>query len=163
MNEVQQGRFREDLYYRLNVYPITIPALRSRKSDIPLLVDHFIKKFALEFKKDIRNISKADLTRLAEYDWPGNIRELINLIERSVISSESDTLRIAWQKNHDSHQEQSKSVSFISVMERDHILNVLKNSNWKINGENGAAEKLGLNPNTLRSRMKKLHIFREEP
>ncbi len=162
MGDVHRGRFREDLYYRLNVYPITIPSLRNRKSDIPLLVDHFIKKYALEFRKDIRHISKADLGRLVEYDWPGNIRELINLIERSVISSSGDTLKIDWEKNHNGVQEPLKSVSSIRDLERDHILKVLKEVQWKINGENGAAEKLGLNPNTLRSRMKKLNISREE-
>jgi PAS domain S-box-containing protein len=162
MNEVRRGHFREDLYYRLNVYPITIPSLRNRKTDIPLLVDHFIRKFALEFKKDIHNISKADLNRLMEYDWPGNIRELINLIERSVISSTGDTLRIAWEKNHNGGQEQPRSVSSIKDLEREHILKILHETHWKINGENGAAEKLGLNPNTLRSRMKKLNISREE-
>ncbi|HLO79816.1 MAG TPA: sigma 54-interacting transcriptional regulator [Chitinophagaceae bacterium] len=162
LGEVRQGRFREDLYYRLNVYPITIPSLRARKSDIPLLVDHFIKKFALEFKKEIRNISKADIGRLEEYDWPGNVRELINLIERSVISSSGDTLKIVWEKNHNGDHSQNKSGSTIRELEREHILKVLHESNWKINGEQGAAEKLGLNPNTLRSRMKKLNIFREE-
>ena len=162
MSEVKRGRFREDLYYRLNVYPITIPSLRNRKTDIPLLVDHFIRKFALEFKKDIQNISKADLNRLMEYDWPGNIRELINLIERSVISSSGETLRIAWEKNHNGDHEHSRSVSSIKDLEREHILKILHETHWKINGANGAAEKLGLNPNTLRSRMKKLNISREE-
>lgn len=163
MAEVRQGNFREDLYYRLNVYPITIPPLRTRKSDIPLLMDHFIRKFALEFNKDIRHISKADITRMTEYNWPGNIRELINLIERSVISSSGDTLRIVWDNNHHNGDHDIQSpVSSIRELERDHILRVLKESNWKINGANGAAERLGLNPNTLRSRMKKLNIFREE-
>jgi PAS domain S-box-containing protein len=161
ISEVRQGRFREDLYYRLNVYPITIPSLRNRKSDIPLLADHFIKKYALEFRKDIRQISKADLGRLVEYDWPGNIRELINLIERSVISSSGDILKIDLGKNHNGGHEPQGSISSIRDLERDHILKVLKESHWKINGENGAAEKLGLNPNTLRSRMKKLNITRE--
>ncbi|HSF45118.1 MAG TPA: sigma 54-interacting transcriptional regulator, partial [Chitinophagaceae bacterium] len=162
MNEMKRGRFREDLYYRLNVYPITIPSLRNRKTDIPLLVDHFIRKYAIEFKKDIHNISRADLNRLMEYDWPGNIRELINLVERSVISSTGDTLRIAWEKNHNGGQEKPRSVSSIKDLEREHILKILHETHWKINGENGAAEKLGLNPNTLRSRMKKLNISREE-
>ena len=100
MHDVKAGRFREDLFYRLNVYPITVPSLRKRKEDIPLLVDHFIKKYALEFNKHIENISRADLNRLIEYSWPGNIRELINLIERSIITSNSETLKIDWEQNH---------------------------------------------------------------
>jgi DNA-binding NtrC family response regulator len=126
-------------------------------------MDHFIRKFAMEFNKDIRHISKADITRITEYSWPGNIRELINLIERSVISSTGDTLKIAWDNNHhNGDQDLQSPVSSIRELEKDHILRILKESNWKINGANGAAEKLGLNPNTLRSRMKKLNIFREE-
>jgi transcriptional regulator of acetoin/glycerol metabolism len=97
-----------------------------------------------------------------EYDWPGNIRELINVLERSVISSVGDTLKITWENNHNGDHDPSKSAYSIRDLERDHILKVLKDSNWKINGQQGAAEKLGLNPNTLRSRMKKLNIFREE-
>jgi PAS domain S-box-containing protein len=162
MNEVKEERFRKDLFYRLNVYPITIPALRNRKSDIPLLVDHFVKLFATEFNKDIRNISKADLQRLEEYQWPGNIRELINLVERSVILSHGETLRIAWERTADRDRPESRPVSSIHDFERDHILRVLKDTNWRINGEDGAAERLGLNPNTLRSRMKKLNIVRGE-
>jgi transcriptional regulator with GAF, ATPase, and Fis domain len=157
--EVNTSHFREDLYYRLNVFPVTIPALRNRKEDIPLLVNHFVKKFSDEHRKQIENISKADLVRLTEYSWPGNIRELINVIERSIISSKSNTLRLEWI---DSLTGTTVSSFSIEEVERAHILKVLKESNWKINGQDGAAVKLGLNPNTLRSRLKKLNISKSD-
>ncbi|HEX5152990.1 MAG TPA: sigma 54-interacting transcriptional regulator [Parafilimonas sp.] len=159
LSETAAGRFREDLYYRLNVFPITIPALRNRKEDIPLLVNYFVKKAAEEHKKVIENISKADMVRLTAHLWPGNIRELINLIERSVISSQGNTLKLDWLSNNTSAEKLVLHFS-IEEVERNHILKVLNESNWKINGEDGAAAKLGLNPNTLRSRLKKLNISR---
>lgn len=162
MHDVKAGRFREDLFYRLNVYPITVPSLRNRKEDIPLLVDHFIKKYALEFNKHIENISRADLNRLIEYSWPGNIRELINLIERSIITSNSETLKVNWEQNHQySNMDEHPGLSSIKELEKEHILRILKECNGKINGPEGAAERLGINPNTLRSRMKKLNITRD--
>jgi len=159
LNEVKIGRFREDLYYRLNVFPITIPALRNRKEDIELLVRYFVKKFSEEHHKQIENISKADMIRLREYPWPGNIRELINVIERSIISSKSNTLKLDWINNNQVSTETNLTLS-IEEVERTHILKVLQESNWKISGDDGAAVKLGLNPNTLRSRLKKLSISR---
>jgi PAS domain S-box-containing protein len=162
LQDVKAGRFREDLFYRLNVYPITVPSLRNRKEDIPLLTDYFIKKYSLEFNKHIENISRADMNRLIEYNWPGNIRELINLIERSIITSNGETLKIDWEQNHHhSNLEEHHGVSSIKDLEREHILRILKECNGKINGPEGAAEKLGINPNTLRSRMKKLNITRD--
>jgi PAS domain S-box-containing protein len=165
LKAVKEGHFREDLYYRLNVFPITIPALRKRKEDIPLLVRHFVKRFADEHNKQIENISKADLIRLTEYQWPGNIRELINVIERSIISTQGNTLKLDWL-NASPHALQpptdiSDAVS-IEEVERLHIVKILKDCRWKINGDDGAAAKLGLHPNTLRSRMKKLDIVRAE-
>lgn len=160
LSEATTGRFREDLYYRLNVFPITIPALRNRKEDIPFLVKYFVQKFSEDHKKTIENVSRADMARLCDYTWPGNVRELINLIERSVISSNGNTLKLDWV-NSNAHKEAISSFSMEEV-ERAHILKVLKECNWKINGDNGAAVKLGLNPNTLRSRLKKLNIFRNE-
>lgn len=162
LQDVKAGRFREDLFYRLNVYPITVPSLRNRKEDIPLLTDHFIKKYSLEFNKNIENISRADLNRLIEYNWPGNIRELINLIERSIITSNGETLKIDWEQNHHhSNMDEHQGISTIKELEREHILRVLKECNGKINGPEGAADRLGINPNTLRSRMKKLNITRD--
>lgn len=159
-NEVSAGRFREDLYYRLNVFPITIPALRNRKEDIPLLVKHYVKKISHEHHKQVENISRADMRRLINYPWPGNIRELINVIERSIISSERNMLKLEWPNaNVFSDIIQSSSMEEV---ERAHILKVLNECNWKINGNNGAAARLGLNPNTLRSRLKKLNILRSE-
>jgi len=161
LNEVRIGHFREDLYYRLNVFPITIPPLRTRGEDIPLLVKHFIKEFSQEHHKQIENVSKGDMIRLCDYSWPGNIRELINVIERSVISSKSHTLKLDWQTDI-SIETTYLSSSSMEEVGRAHILKVLIECNWKISGNDGAAVKLGLNPSTLRSRLKKLNIIRNE-
>jgi PAS domain S-box-containing protein len=160
-NDVKAHRFREDLFYRLNVYPITIPPLRNRKVDIPFLVNYLVNKTAEDHHKEIENISKADMIRLVEYPWPGNVRELVNVIERSVISSEGRTLKLDWLTDNQP-QEQELSLSMEEI-DRTHILKVLRGCGWKISGPDGAAEKLGLNPNTLRSKIKKLHIVRDEP
>jgi formate hydrogenlyase transcriptional activator len=159
--EVEEGNFRRDLYYRLNVFPITIPPVRSRGKDIELLIHYFVERKGKKHSKKIQNISRADMNRLLEYSWPGNVRELKNVIERSVISSEDGTLRLDWfnqgmaKNNHGGNGNSS-----LEQMERDHILKVLEESGWKINGEGGAAEKLNLHPNTLRSKMKRLNINR---
>lgn len=161
--EVQQGRFREDLYYRLNIFPITIPSLRSRKDDIPILIAYFVELKGIKHNKKIQHISKADINRLCEYDWPGNIRELKNVIERSVISANSDTLKLDWWghnfelKNNHFH---AGALVSLEQVEKDHIIKLLEDCNWKISGDNGAAVKLGINPSTLRSRIKKLNITR---
>jgi len=161
LNEVKTGHFREDLYFRLNVFPITIPALRNRKEDIPMLVTHFVKKFSGVHSRQIENVSKADMFRLCEYAWPGNIRELINVIERSIISSNGSTLKLDWLTSHiPQHEIETVSALSMEEVEKAHILKVLKECNWKINGDDGAAAKLGLHPNTLRSRLKKLNISR---
>jgi PAS domain S-box-containing protein len=161
LNEVRIGHFREDLYYRLNVFPITIPPLRNRREDIPLLVKHFIKEFSQEHNKQFENVSKGDMIRLNDYSWRGNIRELINVIERSVISSKGKTLKLDWL-NDTSTETALLSSSSIEDVERAHILKVLTECNWKISGSDGAAGKLGLNPSTLRSRLKKLNIIKNE-
>jgi PAS domain S-box-containing protein len=155
--EVADGRFRSDLLYRLNVFPISIPALRNRKEDLDGLIGHFIQKKSEKYGKSFQQITKADLYRLYEYPWPGNIRELGNLIERSIIQSEGDTLKLQWLENG---LPESHSVS-MEEMEKEHIIKILNECSWKINGVNGAAEKLDMNPNTLRSRMKKLNITRD--
>jgi PAS domain S-box-containing protein len=155
--EVAEGRFRSDLLYRLNVFPISIPALRNRKEDLDLLIASFIKMKSVKYGKTFQQISKADLNRLFEYPWPGNIRELRNLIERSVIQSEGDTLKLQWLE-HGLPESPSASLEEI---EKQHIMRVLKDCSWRINGVNGAAERLDMNPNTLRSRMKKLNITRD--
>ena len=157
--EVQQGNFRSDLYYRLNVFPITIPPLRNRKEDLPLLIHHFMDQNCKTYHRNLEQISRANLEHLLNYDWPGNIRELRNVIERSVIVSQGKTLQLDWWVE--------ETVSKIPAgdhtlghIERDHIISVMERCHWKINGENGAAEILAMHPNTLRSKMKKLDIKR---
>jgi PAS domain S-box-containing protein len=158
--EVQQGRFRDDLFYRLNVFPITIPALRNRIGDLPLLINHFIYLKSKKYNKQLEQISKADMQRLIEYSWPGNVRELKNVIERSVIASEGTTLKLSWFLDETHVGENGVNESTLEQIERQHIIKIMESCHWKINGENGAAEKLNMHPNTLRSRMKKLGISR---
>lgn len=158
--EAQQGRFRDDLFYRLNVFPITIPPVRKRKEDLPLLINHFISSESKKYKRQLEQISKADMQRLMEYTWPGNVRELKNVIERSVIASEGNTLKLSWFLDESTHSENGVSESTLEQIERQHIIKVMESCHWKINGDNGAAEKLDMHPNTLRSKMKKLGISR---
>lgn len=161
--EVQEGNFREDLYYRINVFPITIPPLRKRKEDIPELMEYFTHQFQKKYDKKITGISKKSYVVASKYNWPGNIRELQNVIERAVISSRGDTLRIdvldgsSIVGKPDQGTQESGPVKLDDV-ERIHILKILEQCNWRIHGENGAAELLDINPSTLRSRMKKLDI-----
>jgi PAS domain S-box-containing protein len=158
--EVKEGRFRDDLFYRLNVFPITIPTLRNRKEDIPMLVQSFIDRNSRKHGKTFENISKADMNHLCEYNWPGNIRELKNVIERSVINSENNTLRLDWFYQGIKDKIHLAPPLSMDQMEKEHIMKVLLESHWRISGEGGAAEKLVMHPNTLRSRMKKLNITR---
>jgi len=160
LNEVRESRFREDLYYRLNVFPITVPPLRNRQEDIPLLVAHFVRQFSEQHGKNVQNISKADMMRLKQYSWPGNVRELINVMERSIISTTTNTLRLEWL--HQAVSPEPALYFSMEEVERAHILKILRESNWKISGDDGAANKLGLHPNTLRSRLKRLNITRAE-
>lgn len=158
--EVTQGRFRDDLFYRLNVFPITIPALRKRSGDLPLLINHFIRLESQKYNKQPDQISKADMQRLMEYSWPGNVRELKNIIERSVIASEGNTLKLDWFLSKVPDESGVVAENTLEQIERQHIIKVMESCHWKINGENGAAEKLDMHPNTLRSKMKKLGITR---
>jgi transcriptional regulator with GAF, ATPase, and Fis domain len=161
-SETEQGRFRDDLYYRLNVYPIVIPPLRERKEDIPMLIHYFIDRESKKHGKSFNNISKADINRLCEYDWKGNIRELRNVIERSVISSENNqSLRLDWFHPEAKDPKGPSGPASLEQIERAYILKVLEECHWRISGERGAAEKLVMNPNTLRSKMKKLNINRQ--
>ena len=170
-NSVNSKEFRSDLYYRLNVFPIYSPPLRQRKEDIPLLVNHFCKKHGVKLGKKITSIPKATLDLLSSYDWPGNVRELENIIERGLIISTSETLELGEWKPSPSSTNSSRRVEIndtpklstsknIGEVERQHILEVLKSTNWKIRGANGAAAILGLNPTTLEARMKKFGISR---
>lgn len=154
--DIVSGRFRSDLYYRLNVFPIDVPALRQRQIDIPLLARFFLAKYTQKFGKRLTDIDPAGLTHLCQYTWPGNVRELQNVIERAVILSPGPLLEIAPL----SAPIQNRSAGFktLEAVEREHIIHTLKQTAWVISGPKGAAAILGLNPNTLRSRMLKLGI-----
>jgi chemotaxis protein methyltransferase CheR len=153
--EISEGRFREDLFYRLSVFPLTIPPLRKRKDDIPMLVQYLIDKFSKKLGKKIETISQTTLSKLQNYSWPGNIREMENIIERSIITSADSNLEVDLPKVSNSTQN-----GFLSLeeMERNHISNILKETNWRISGSDGAAAILNINSSTLRSRIKKLGI-----
>ncbi|HMK64577.1 MAG TPA: sigma 54-interacting transcriptional regulator [Thermodesulfobacteriota bacterium] len=152
---VKNGTFREDLYYRLNVFPISVPPLRNRPDDLPLLVDNFAQEISKRFNKHIESVSRKDLESLKAYPWPGNVRELRNVVERSVILSQSKVLRI---KIPDGPVTESGSTLTLKDLERNHILSVLKKTRWRVSGENGAAAILDIHPKTLFSRMKALGI-----
>ena len=161
--EIRNGRFREDLFYRLNVFPITIPPLRQRTEDIPLLVHHFITKFNKKMGKKIESISKETMKALQEYSWPGNVRELESVIERAVITSQGTTLQVLdrFDTFPKAGEMNGPDVKALADLEQDHILQVLKATGWRIEGKNGAALLLGLNPSTLRARMRKYGIVRQ--
>ncbi len=162
-DEIRKGRFREDLFYRLNVFPITIPPFRQRKEDIPLLVDYFVAKFNKKTGKKIETVSKDTLNVLQEYDWPGNVRELESIIERAVITSQGTGLQILDRFVNSlkaGEQEARNDGKALGEMEHDYILQVLQKTAWRIEGETGAAVILGLNPSTLRGRMRKYGIRR---
>jgi transcriptional regulator with GAF, ATPase, and Fis domain len=151
---VRIGKFREDLFYRLNVFPITVPPIRNRKGDIRLLSEHFLKVFAKKMGKSFSGIPEEELKNLEEYDWPGNVRELENVIERGVIMSPGTRFRTPKLGSY--NQETSeKPVLTLAENEKQHILWALEKTNWKISGPGGAAELLEINYGTLRSRMKK--------
>ncbi|BAV06487.1 Transcriptional regulator containing GAF, AAA-type ATPase, and DNA-binding Fis domains [Filimonas lacunae] len=163
--EVQAGRFRSDLYYRLNVVPITLPPLRKRKEDIPALVSHFIERYAQNAGKKINNISHKAMEMLMGYDWPGNIRELEHLIERTVLltntSSIKEVLLPAGAKKAGTYHEEEFVVKPLDEMEREYILKVIKHCKGRISGPNGAAVKLNMPSTTLTSKMQRLGIKKE--
>ncbi|MGH7970273.1 MAG: sigma 54-interacting transcriptional regulator, partial [Limisphaerales bacterium] len=178
---VSEGKFRSDLFYRLNVLPLCVPPLRERQGDVPLLAAFFLQKFARKFHKPIKRVSEEAVRWLAGYHWPGNVRELQNVIERAVVLSQGDTLTVGaaldlspapydGRREEVEHPErkisqpsainsQPSSGSLLEV-ERRHIESVLVQAGWMIEGERGAARILDLNPSTLRSRMQKLGITR---
>ncbi len=177
---VREGKFRSDLYYRLNVVPISVPALRERAGDVPLLTTFFMQRFARKFSKQVSRVSEETMRQLAAYAWPGNIRELQNIIERAVVLSQGTTLSLSagfdatpgWEarpapaapvaktKPVESAQPEAAKAGALEEVERRHIESVLRQTNWMIEGERGAARILNLNPSTLRSRMQKLGIKR---
>src|SRR5262245_6131612 len=171
---VMQGRFRPDLYYRLNVVPVRVPSLRERRSDIPHLVRFFVQRFAKKFAKNVEAVSREAMDRLERYPWNGNIRELQNVIERAVVLSSNPVLMLnenllptsfSWDRpggpaGTAADTGTSPSVESLEEIERSHICRVLEKSGWVVEGPRGAAKSLDLNPNTLRSKMKKLGIRR---
>jgi formate hydrogenlyase transcriptional activator len=158
---IEKKEFREDLYYRLNVFPITSPPLRERKEDIPLLVKHFLQKYEGKMGKKINNVSSKVIDALMLYDWPGNIRELENLVERAMIISPGNTLEFGdWLPTTHITTTGKSTLHKLEDVEKEHILEILKKVNWKVSGEKGAAKILGLNPTTLEAKMKKLGIKR---
>jgi len=159
-SEVQNGRFREDLFYRLNVFPVSLPPLRMRSEDIPQLVRHFINKYARKCGKHIETVSKSTMQILQDYEWPGNVRELEHIIERAVITSQGSALELVDYLDLKTCDKPEDSLKDLETMEREYILKVLQKTRWKIDGEGGAAGILGLNPSTLRFRIKKLDITR---
>lgn len=157
---VKEGRFREDLYYRLNVFPISVPPLRERREDIPLLVWAMIKEFSISFEKKIERIPRKSMDDMENYHWPGNIRELRNAVERAMILTNGPSLFVDMPDI--SASASTPSMSFAD-MERNHIISVLDRTRWRVRGRDGAAEILGLKPTTLDSKMKKLCIRRNAP
>ena len=161
--EVKNGRFREDLFYRLNVFPITMPPLRQRKDDIPLLVSHFVTKFNAKIGKKIETVSKDTLSALQEYHWPGNVRELESVIERAIIISQGTALQVLdrFDTFRKAEEPGGQEIKALVELEHEHILRVLQKTGWRIEGKNGAAVLLGLNASTLRARMRKYGIVRQ--
>jgi len=159
--EVRAGVFREDLYYRLNVFPIELPPLRERLEDIPLLVQFFVDRFSRKAAKAITGVSDAAMARLKAYAWPGNVRELANVLERAIIVCEGRTLdEVDLQVLH-APEERSFAAKTLDEVEKRHIEQVLRECNGVIEGPGGAAKRLGLHPATLRSRMRKLGVERQ--
>ena len=156
---IADGTFREDLFYRLNVFPIRVPPLRDRSEDIPSLVWLFVDEFSRAFGKQIDSIPRQDMEALQRYSWPGNIRELRNVVERAMIIATSRRLRIVLPVRSEVKGPAMRSLKMADV-ERDHVRNVLESTGWRIRGNGGAAELLGLQPTTLETRMLKLGLAR---
>jgi len=160
---VKAGDFREDLFYRLNVFPMTLPPLRERGKDIAIIVQSFVDRFSQKMGKQINIIPQSVMDELSSYAWPGNVRELENIIERAVILSNGNTLKLQDRLatvNKLKQGTDDSSFKTYSVMEKDYIIKVLEHTHWRVSGEQGAATILEMHPNTLRSRMSKLGIKR---
>jgi formate hydrogenlyase transcriptional activator len=158
---VEEGKFRSDLYYRLHVFPLTVPPLRERREDIPLLVRYFTQMYAKRMTRAIRDIPSASIEALTAYDWPGNIRELQNIIERSVILSSGHTLEVRFPESGKCGAQLARNGRIVESIERERILRALGESRGKVGGAAGAAARLGLRRTTLQSRMKRLNIARQ--
>jgi transcriptional regulator with GAF, ATPase, and Fis domain len=160
--EVRKGRFREDLWYRLNVFPITVPPLRQRQADIPLLVKAFVQRFNRKIGKEVTRIPPQVIKNMRQYPWPGNVRELENVIEQAFINTNGPVLHLARELNTPLPAATASPSESLEEVERTHILQVLDKVGWKIDGKQGAAARLKINPSTLRSRMRKLNIVRNQ-
>ena len=160
---VKEGRFRTDLYYRLNVFPLTVPPLRSRPDDIPVLVWHFVRKYAERMNRRIDTILAQDMALMVGYPWPGNVRELQNFIERSVILSLDTVLRPPLQELKIGAKNAPAKIRTLADAERDVIQEALRSTDWVIGGENGAAVRLGVKRTTLLYKMRRLGILRPKP
>jgi transcriptional regulator with GAF, ATPase, and Fis domain len=159
---VLEDAFREDLFYRLNVFPIQVPPLRERADDIPLLVWHFVEEFSRTLDKKIDAIPRENLAALQAYAWPGNIRELRNVVERAMIAATGSRLTIALPRPHAPAPAPGKTPMRLVDVEREHILSVLESTGWRIRGAGGAAERLGLRPTTLETRMARIGLKRRK-
>lgn len=158
-DDVREKIFRNDLYYRLNVFPIQVPPLRDRCDDIPPLIRHFVREFNEKMGKSVEDVPKATMENLCRYLWPGNVRELRNIIERGMILAKGSTLRVSPPKTREVEVNGSKALSLDEVQKK-HIIEVLERTGWKVRGAGGAAEILEMKPSTLESRMAKLGIKR---
>ena len=158
--DVREGRFRRDLFYRLNVFPITLPTLRQRRSDIPLLVWHLVERLGRTLRRKIDTIPDDVMEALRNHDWPGNVRELENVVQRALIVSRGSTLSLneAWQPALETPVASASAT--LTDVERRHIVRILDDVRWRIEGAGGAAQILGMKPSTLRSRMLKLGVAR---
>ena len=160
IDEVKAGRFRRDLYYRLNVFPITMPPLRERQCDVASLAKHLIARLARKHQRHIDSVPRGVFEMLAAYDWPGNVRELENVLERAIITTPDTTLELLEVLTPDAAEAFASPTNLMVDVERTHILRMLHASEWRIEGPRGAARALGLKPSTLRSRMRRLGVTR---
>jgi transcriptional regulator with GAF, ATPase, and Fis domain len=169
--EVEGGRFREDLFYRLNVFPIEVPPLRERTEDIPLLAEVFLERACRRFNRPCKGLSQGNILALRAYDWPGNVRELLNVVERAVITSRSGTICLDLPAPQSARSVQSDATTASSSTtvvadaemkrrDRDNVLAALNQTNWQVHGAGGAAELLGIPPTTLASRIKRMGLRR---
>ena len=156
---IEEGTFRSDLYYRLHVFPLTVPPLRERREDIPLIVRHYVQKFARRMNRCVETIPARTMEVFTDYPWPGNVRELQNFIERAVILSPASTLRAPLEElKQETVQLPQTGLSTLQEMEREHVLRALRESNWVTGGPKGAAVRLGMKRTTLAYRIRKLGI-----
>ena len=156
--EVAEGRFRADLYYRLSVFPIQLPALRERTEDIPALVWFFIHRLQRELERRITKVPQNVMAALQQHNWPGNIRELENVVERAMIRTTGDTLQLDDAVGTVTRPLEAAGGDSLDAIQRLHIERILRECGWRINGTGNAAERLGVHPNTLRFRMQKLGV-----